>query len=66
MPLNSLAKLPPKESQYANSRLFTDCLALKYIMHGESIWNTFVLNLRAIIDECPDVNLKCIGFTDDW
>lgn len=66
MPLNSLAKLPPKESQYANSRLFTDCLALKYIMHGESIWNTFVLNLRAIIDECPDVNLKCIGFPDDW
>ncbi len=66
MPLDSLAKLSPKESQYANSRLFTDCLALKYIMHGETIWNTFIVNLRAIIDECPNVNLKCIGFPQDW
>lgn len=66
MPLDSLAKLSPKESQYANSRLFTDCLALKYIMKGESIWNTFILNLRAIIDECPNVNLKCIGFPENW
>lgn len=66
MPLDSLAKLSPKESQYANSRLFTDCLALKYIMQGESVWNTFILNLRAIIDECPAVNLNCIGFPNDW
>ena len=66
MPLDSLAKLSPKESRYANSRLFTDCLALKYIMKGESIWNTFILNLRAIIDECPNVNLKCIGFPENW
>ena len=66
MPLDSLAKLSPKENQYANSRLFTDCLALRYVMHGESIWNTFVLNLRAIIDECPIVNLKCIGFPNNW
>ena len=66
MPLDSLAKLSPKENQYANSRLFTDCLALRYVMHGESIWNTFVLNLRAIIDECPSVNLKCIGFPNNW
>lgn len=66
MPLDSLAKLSPKESQYANSRLFTDCLALKYIMKGESIWNIFILNLRAIIDECTNVNLKCIGFPENW
>lgn len=66
MPLDSIAKLSPKESAYANSRLFTDCLALKYIMHGDKTWTTFVLNLRAIMDECPDVNLKCIGFPENW
>lgn len=66
MPLDSVAKLSPKESRYANARLFTDCLALRYIMHGEMPWNTFILNLRAIIDECPSANLKCIGFPDNW
>lgn len=66
MPLDSVAKLSPKQNQYANARLFTDCLALKYIMNGERTWNTFVTNLRAIIDECPNVNLKCIGFSENW
>lgn len=66
MPLDSLAKLPPKESMYANSRLFTDCLAMKYIMKENSLWNTFIMNLHTIIDECPDVNLRCIGFPENW
>ena len=66
MPLDSIAKLSPKENRYANARLFTDCLALRYIMHGEKIWDTFVSNLHSIIEECPYVNLKCIGFPDDW
>lgn len=66
MPLDSVAKLSPRESSYANSRLFTDCLALRYILHGESVWATFVINLRAILDECPNVNLKCMGFPENW
>ena len=66
MPLDSVAKLSPKENSYANSRLFTDCLALKYITHDESVWTTFVLTLKAIIEECPKANLKCIGFPDNW
>lgn len=66
MPLDSVAKLSSKEKQYANSRLFTDCLALKYIMRGKSTWMTFTQNLRAIIDECPKANLKCIGFPENW
>lgn len=66
MPLDSVAKLPPNESQYANKRLFTDCLALKYITSKESVWRTFLSSLIAVIDECPQVNLECIGFPDDW
>lgn len=62
MPLDSMPKLPTKLKQYANARLFTDCLALK----DQSLWRTFVSNLSAIIDECPNINLKCIGFPDDW
>lgn len=66
MPLDSVAKLPPGESRFANARLFTDCLALRYIMHGESTWRTFVQSLRAVIDECPDASLACIGFPANW
>lgn len=66
MPLDSLPKLPKKYNQYAQNRLFSDCLALRYIVHGEPLWNTFVTNLQAIINECPELNLSYIGFPENW
>lgn len=66
MPLDSLPKLPHKYCQYAQSRLFTDCLAIRYIVRGEPVWNTFVSSLQATIDEHAEVNLQYIGFPANW
>lgn len=66
MPLKAPMTYADQISRLQNARLFTDCLALRYIMHGESTWRTFVQSLRAVIDECPDASLACIGFPANW
>lgn len=66
MPLDSLAKLPPNEKQYAHRRLFTNCLALKYITSGRDVWDTFLAKFKTIVNECPQVNLHYIGFPKNW
>ncbi|MDO4563951.1 MAG: Abi family protein [Clostridia bacterium] len=66
MPLDSLPKLPRKNSEFFNRRFFTDCLAMRYITKTNSVWRTFVSNLRGIIDECEAINLSFIGFPDNW
>ena len=66
MPLDSTPKLPKKYALYHNTRLFADCLALRYIIRGQPIWITFMTELRAIIDECSEINLDFIGFPLNW
>lgn len=65
MPLDSTAKLPPNTG-YANSKLFTDCMALRYIMCNTPEWSDFIKRLKDAIDSCPEVNLSFIGFPREW
>lgn len=66
MPFTSTPKLPPSMGDYANCRLFTVCLAIRYIVDDWNVWVDFVGQLRAAIDACPFVQLARMGFPDNW
>ena len=66
MPLDSTPKLPPRDTSYSQCRLFSACLALKYITRGNDVWNVFVRKLKEIISRYPIANISYLGFPNDW
>lgn len=66
MPLDSSPKMAKGQTQYANRRLFSVCLAMQYIIGNKEIWNVFIKRLVDLLCQHPEVNLSLLGFPDNW
>jgi len=66
---NKLVKTPKMYKQYnevGNSRVFATLLTLKHILPNDRHWNDFVQTVELLIEKYPSVNLRLIGFPQDW
>jgi abortive infection bacteriophage resistance protein len=65
---NAKPKIPRKYQQYKidDERLFASIIAIKHIILDKSEWNSFMISLKALIDQYEIVNLNLIGFPINW
>ena len=63
-----LAKTPKLYRQYdvGNSRIFATLLTLKHILPNDRHWHDFVQTVDLLIEKYPCVNLRLIGFPQEW
>ena len=66
----SILSMPKKAKEYnkQTGKIFDYVIVMKYLFLDNEDWNTYVLpRFEYIFDDFKDdVDLKCIGFTDDW
>lgn len=60
--------IPKKYKKYEinDAKIFARIISIKQIILNKSEWNTFVINLKVLIDEYEIVNLDLIGFPVNW
>ena len=66
---NRLVKTPKmykQHSEIANNRIFATLLTLKHVLPNDRHWLGFIQDVEALIDKYPCVNLRLIGFPQDW
>lgn len=66
-----LAKKPILYREYSsdnikNDRIFAVILCLKHLLNKNSHWLSFVTTLEALIEKYDDVNIKSMGFPENW
>ena len=66
----SILSMPKKAKEYnkQTGKIFDYVIVMKYLFLDNEDWNTYVLpRFEYIFDDFKDdVDLKCIGFPDDW
>ena len=66
----SILSMPKKAKEYnkQTGKIFDYVIVMKYLFLDAEDWNTYVLpRFEYIFDDFKDdVDLKCIGFPDDW
>ncbi|WP_338990744.1 Abi family protein [Fusobacterium polymorphum] len=66
----SILSMPKKAKEYnkQTGKIFNYVIVMKYLFLDNEDWNTYVLpRFEYIFDDFKDdVDLKCIGFPDDW
>lgn len=66
----SILSIPKKAKEYnkQTGKIFDYVIVMKYLFLDNEDWNTYVLpRFEYIFDDFKDdVDLKCIGFPDDW
>ena len=66
----SILSIPKKAKEYnkQTGKIFDYVIVMKYLFLDNEDWNTYVLpRLEYIFDDFKDnIDLKCIGFPDDW
>lgn len=66
----SILSMPKKAKEYnkQTGKIFDYVIVMKYLFLDNEDWNTYVLpRLEYIFDDFKDnIDLKCIGFPDDW
>ena len=66
----SILSMPKKAKEYnkQTGKIFDYVIVMKYLFLDNEDWNTYVLpRFEYILDDFKDdVDLKCIGFPDDW
>ena len=62
--------MPKKAKEYnkQTGKIFDYVIVMKYLFLDVEDWNTYVLpRFEYIFDDFKDnIDLKCIGFPDDW
>lgn len=66
-----LSKTPTLYGQYvkkgvSNYKLFGVLLCIKHILNNNKQWKEFVDNLENLIDKYKSVDIKTMGFIDNW
>lgn len=64
-------KIKPKldkmaKSRFNDSRIFSVLYALGMLCLNRSEWRSFISGLKGLTEEHSSVNLKMLGFPDDW
>lgn len=63
-------KSPPKlynQHNFVNKyKIFTRLLVMKRLIYDKVVWRSFIINLKALLDEYEIVNLRYIGFPENW
>jgi abortive infection bacteriophage resistance protein len=49
-----------------NFRVFATLLTLKYLLPNDRHWSDFIQAIEILIEKYPNVNLRLIGFPQDW
>ena len=49
-----------------NETLFAVLLIIGRLIRGKMEWRTFVINLKALIEKYEEVDVKLMGFLDNW
>ena len=66
----SILSTPKKTKEYnkQTGKIFDYVIVMKYLFLDDEDWNTYVLPRFEYIFEVfkNDIDLKCIGFPDDW
>lgn len=64
----AIPKMDKRDSFVPNRRLFSQLYMLKHLTQNAAVWNNdFVDPLDYLINKYEsDINLKCIGFPDNW
>ena len=66
----SILSMPKKAKEYnkQTGKIFDYVIVMKYLFLDNEDWNTYVLpRFEYIFDDFKDnIDLKCIGFPDDW
>ena len=66
----SILSIPKKAKEYnkQTGKIFDYVIVMKYLFLDNEDWNTYVLpRFEYIFDDFKDnIDLKCIGFPDDW
>ena len=66
----SILSIPKKAKEYnkQTGKIFDYVIVMKYLFLDDEDWNTYVLPRFEYIFEVfkNDIDLKCIGFPDDW
>ncbi|MBU3093928.1 Abi family protein [Clostridium sp. CF011] len=52
--------------QIDNERIFSFILVIKHSIQNKSEWDSFLINLKALIDQYETINLSLIGFPINW
>jgi len=66
-----LSKTPILYKEYSqagigNNRMFGVLLCMKQILKNDSHWNLYVNEIAELIDKYEKVDVKTMGFNDDW
>ena len=61
----------PKNGKYTqagigNNRIFGVLLCMKQILKNDKHWNLYVDQIELLIDKYEKVDVKTMGFPDDW
>lgn len=64
-----LSKTPILYKEYAgisNNRIFGVLLCMKHLLYQDKYWNTFVEQLGALFETYENVEIKTMGFPENW
>lgn len=61
-------KIPRKEKHWTSysKKVFNVVMVFKYLIPQSDRWSKFVRDLAALIESCPQIKLKAMGFPEDW
>ena len=65
------SKTPVLYKQYTevgigNNRMFGVLLCMKHILKNDNHWNSYVNQIAALVNKYEHVDVKTMGFSDDW
>lgn len=55
-----------EDCEIDNERIFAFILVIKHSIQNKSEWNSFLINLKALIDQYEIIDLSLIGFPINW
>ena len=63
-----LVKTPKlyKQHKVDNNRIFATLLVLKHLLPNDNLWHDFVQTIKNLVKKYPNVNLRLIGFPQEW
>jgi len=50
----------------SNSRVFAVLLCMKQLLKDDMHWGFFVQDLEALIDKYDEIDIKTMGFPENW
>ncbi|WP_422659821.1 Abi family protein [Paenibacillus sp. EC2-1] len=66
LPISVKFKRQDKTKDIKENQLYAMIFNLKYLVTDSSTWNTWVIGLESIIEAYNDVDLRLLGFHEEW